>query len=110
MPRDIPHPTENTHWPSWFYPPETDPDDPSASGRIFHKAEDVPEGWLVHWELHGTNLQREPPPPPEITMSRNELRAELSKRDIPFTSLMSRAELNRLLQEALKDEALDESV
>lgn len=107
---DIPHPSENPHWPAWFYPPETDPADPAAHGRIFQRAEDVPEGWAHHWEQHGANLNREPPPPTEITLTRSELRAALAKRDIAFSPTAGRAELNKLLQDALEAERLDESV
>jgi hypothetical protein len=107
---DIPQPSDNTHWPSWFYPPDTDPENPADHGRVFHRAEDVPEGWLIHWELHGTNLHREPPPPVEIPLSRNQLRAELAKRDIAYPPTAGRAELYRLLQEAEEAERLDKSV
>lgn len=110
MQSDTPQPSDNLHWPSWFYPPETDPADPGAHGRVFQRAEDVPEGWLVHWELHGVNLQREPPAATEIPMTRREMQAALTKRDIAFTPTMARAELWRLLQEAVEAERLDESV
>jgi hypothetical protein len=107
---DIPTPSDNPHWPSWFYPPDTDPEDPSAHGRVFDHAEDVPEGWLVHWGLHGSNLAREPAPPVEIPLTRREMQAELTKRDIAFPPQAARAELWRLLQEAEEAEILDGSV
>jgi len=107
---DIPHPSENAHWPSWFYPPETDHADPSAHGRIFDRAEDVPEGWAADYRAHGVNLDREPPAPPESTMTRSELKTELSRRDIEFPPTAAKAELQRLLDEAIAAEALDNSV
>lgn len=108
MPGDIPHPSETKSWPSWFYPPETDPADPAAHGKVFHSHEDVPEGWAADWNAHGVNLSREPPPPPEPTMTRRELHAELAKRDVAFSPTAGRAELQRLLDDALEAEALDE--
>jgi len=110
MRNDIPQPSDNTQWPSWFYPPETDPECPADHGRVFHRLEDVPEGWLVHWELHGVNLNREPPAATEIPMTRRELHAELTRRDIEFTPQTSRSELWRMLQEAIEAERLDEGV
>lgn len=107
---DIPQPSDNTQWPSWFYPPETDPESPAEHGRVFERVEDVPEGWLIHWELHGTNLHREPQPATEIPLTRRELLAELTKRDVAFTPQTGRAELWRLLQEATQDEKLDAGV
>lgn len=110
MPGDIPHPSENTQWPSWFYSPDVDEADPAAAGRVFDKPEDVPAGWAQDWRAHGVNLHREPPAAPEITLTRSELRAELAKRDISFTPTDAKAELQRLLDEAIEAEALDEGV
>lgn len=36
-----PKPYEHQDWPRWMY-------DSHGTGRIFDKAEDVPEGWLDH--------------------------------------------------------------
>lgn len=111
MPGDIPLPSENTHWPSWFYPPDTDPDDPAAHGQIFDKAEDVPAGWAADYRAHGQNLTREPPPPPaDSGLTRNELKEELARRDIAFAPTAAKAELQRLLDEALEIERLEDSI
>ena len=110
MPGDIPHPSEHHSWPSWFYPPETDPEDPAAHGRVFHKPEDVPEGWAADWRAHGVNLSREPPAAPEIALTRSELRAELTKRDIEFKPTDAKAELQRLLDEAIEADELEAAV
>jgi hypothetical protein len=70
----------------------------------------VPEGWLIDWRLHGSNLNREPPPPSEeIPLTRRQLQDELTKRDIPFIAQTGRSELWRLLQEAIAADELDES-
>lgn len=110
MPGDIPHPSEHTAWPSWFYPPETEEADPAAYGRVFHKADDVPEGWAANWRAHGVNLSREPPPPPEPGLTRSELRAELTRRDIPFSPADAKAHLQHLLDDAIEAEALEQTV
>ncbi|MGH7745407.1 MAG: hypothetical protein ACREQ5_11535 [Candidatus Dormibacteria bacterium] len=107
---DIPHPSENPHWPSWFYPPDTDPDDPAAHGQVFERAEDVPSGWAVHWAQHGVNLDREPPPAPDPGLTRAEVRAALTARDIRFNPATGTAELRRILDAASAAEAVDESV
>lgn len=104
------HPSENDQWPSWFYPPEVDEADPAAAGRIFSCAAEVPEGWAQNWHEHGANLSRDPPAPREILLTRAELRAELTKRDIAWGVTDAKAELQRLLDEAIEAEALDEGV
>lgn len=106
----LPNPAEHPHWPSWWYPPETDPADPAVLGQIFQRAEDVPEGWSCNWLDHGANLDRAPPPPPEPGMTRSELKAELAKRDIAFLPTSAKAELQRQLDEALEAEALEATV
>lgn len=106
----VPHPAENPHWPSWFYPPDTDPEDPAKHGRVFFKAEDVPEGWAVDWRLHGANLNRPPPEAPQATLTRSELKLELDKRDVAYPPNAAKAELQRLLDEAEADEALEAGV
>lgn len=103
-------PFDHPHWPSWWYPPETDPANPAAYGQVFKQPEDVPEGWSCNWEEHGVNLSREPREAPEVVLTRTELRAELTKRDIPWVAIAGKAELQRLLDEALETEALDGSV
>jgi hypothetical protein len=65
-----PLPSENPHWPAYFYPHDTDPENPTEKGRVFQQAEDVPEGWAHHWGLHGHNLNREPPPAPTPRLTR----------------------------------------
>lgn len=111
MPADTLKPSDNAHWPSWFYPPTTDPENATEHGRVFQRAEDVPEGWLVHWEQHGDALRPvEPAVAAEIPFTRRELQAELTKRDIPFTPQTGRAELWALLQVAAEDEDLDTRV
>lgn len=107
---NVKHPKENLLWPAWFYPPETDENDPTAAGRVFAKWEDVPEGWAFHWSEHGVGLDREPPPPPPLGMSRADLRAELTKRDINWSAQSSNAHLQRLLDEDIAAEALSNSV
>lgn len=109
MPTDTPKPSDNAQWPSWFYPPTTDPDNADQHGRVFACAEDVPEGWLVHWDLHGGAL-RPALPVTEIPLTRRELQAELTKRDVEFTPQTGRAEMWRLLQEAVQAEDLDDAV
>lgn len=107
---DIPHPSENTQWPSWFYPPGTRDEDPAATGLIFDCAADVPEGWAQNWRLHGVSLEREPPPAPVQRLSRLDLFRELKIRDIPCGATLGTAALQKLYDEALAAEALDESV
>ena len=107
---NVPHPSETTSWPHWFYPPETTEADPAAHGRIFKSHEEVPEGWAADWRDHGVNLDREPPPAPPPGMTRAELKAELSARNVPFAATDAKAELQRLYDEALADEALENSV
>jgi hypothetical protein len=106
MPTDTPQPSDNAHWPSWFYPPETDPESPAEHGRVFERAEDVPEGWLVDWRLH----EAPPPQATEIPMTRRELQAELTKRDIAFTPQTGRTDLWLMLQEAVAADDLDDAV
>lgn len=103
-------PSENQHWPAFFYPPETDPENPGASGRLCQSADDVPDGWAHHWSEHGQDLNREPPPAPDIEMTRRQIIAELVARDIAAPPQAAKAELWRLLQEAQEAERLDESV
>jgi hypothetical protein len=110
VPGDIPHPSENLHWPAWFYPPDTREEDPTAHGRVFHKADDVPEGWAHDWRAHGVNLHREPPPPPDAGLTRTELKYELTKRDIPYSPTAAKAALQALLDEALEDELQEADV
>lgn len=107
---DIPHPSENTSWPSWFYPPGTDEADPAEAGMIFARAEDVPAGWAANWRDHGVNLEREPPAAPVQKMSRLDLFRELKIRDIPCGATLGSAALQKLYDDALAAEALDESV
>lgn len=106
----LPSPSEQLGWPCWFYPPETTEEDPAAHGRIFQRAEDVPEGWAVNWRQHGANLEREPPAAPEAKTSRLDLFRELKVRDIPHGATLSTAALQALLDEALEAERLDASV
>lgn len=104
-------PATHPHWPSWWYPPETDPADPAALGRIFQKSDDVPEGWSCNWEDHGSNLNRKPPEAPvDAGLSRNELKAELGKRDIAYSPTMAKTELQKLLDEAVEAERLEDAV
>lgn len=105
-----PHPAENQHWPAWFYPPDTDPENPTAAGRVFAKADDVPEGWLHHWSMHGQNLNREPPPAPTPKLTRSELKRELDKRAVAYPANAAAAELQKLLDEAMADESLEAQV
>lgn len=107
---DIPHPSEHRSWPSWFYPPDTDPDNPADHGRIFERAADVPEGWAADWTAHGENLNRAAPDAPVVKLSRADLRAELTKRDISWAVTSGTAALQAQLDEALALEALEESV
>lgn len=107
---NIPHPSEHTSWPAWFYPPETKEEDPAAHGQIFERADDVPEGWAADWRAHGVNLDQAPPQATELTLTRSELKDELTKRDIPFTPTAAKAELQRLLDEANEAEALEAQV
>lgn len=107
---DIPHPSENTAWPAWFFPPETNPEDPASDGRVFTCAEDVPEGWAFDWRAHGVSLDREPPAAPVQRLSRLDLFRELKIRDIPCGATLGTAALQKLYDEALAAEALDESV
>lgn len=107
MPGDIPPPSEHRSWPSWFYPPDTDPENPAVHGRVFEHADDVPEGWAADWHAHGENLNREPPsppPPPEIDLTRAELRAELTKRGIAFSPTAAKVALQVSLAVALEAE------
>jgi hypothetical protein len=108
----VPTPAEQTSWPCYFYPSTTNWDAPAGEGggRKFTCAEEVPEGWLIHWKMHGTGLHREPRAAVEITMTRRELQAELTKRDIPFTTQEPKIELQKKLDAAIEDEALDETV
>lgn len=110
MSGEIPKPADHTQWPSWFYPPDTREEDPSAHGRIFNSAEDVPEGWAADWRAHGANLNREPPPAKVIEATRTELKYELTKRDIPYPPTAAKAELQRLLDAAMADEVLEDSI
>lgn len=108
---DIPLPSENQHWPAWFYPPDVDPENPSALGQVFNSPEDVPAGWAHDYRAHGENLNREPPAPPaDSGMTRNELKDELARRDIAFAPTAAKAELQRLLDEALESERLEDSI
>jgi hypothetical protein len=110
----IPLPSENQHWPAFFYPPDADEANWAEKGRIFQQAEDVPEGWAHHWSMHGKNLNREPPPAPvsdeEPNARRKRLREELTKRDIVWHVTMSVAKLQEMLDEALAEEAADAAV
>lgn len=45
-------------WPAWFYGPE-------GQEGVFHKAEDVPEGWVDHPAKVGA--EPEAPKPPKLT-------------------------------------------
>lgn len=110
MPADTPKPSDNTHWPSWFYPPTTDPENAAEHGQVFKCAEDVPEGWLIHWELHGDALRPATQTAAEIPLTRREIEAELTKRDVEFSPQTRRAELWRMLQEAMAAEDLDNDV
>lgn len=109
MPNVKPASENKTHWPAWYYPPETNPEDPTALGRVFKNAAEVPDGWAFHWSEHGTNLHREPPPPP-MGLTRTELRMELTKRDIAWLATSGKVELLRQLDEAIEAEELENSV
>lgn len=103
-------PSENAHWPAYFYPPETNPEAPEESGKLYHKPEDVPEGWAHHWSEHGSNLDKAPPQAAQVERTRQELKDELTKRDIPFSPTAAKAELQKLLDEADAADALDAQV
>lgn len=104
MPSAIPHPSEHTSWPSWFYPPETDPENPAVHGKIFAHHDDVPEGWAADYRAHGVNLNREPPPPPaDSGLTRNELKAALTKLGVAHTPTAAKAELQKLFDAARHD-------
>lgn len=107
---NVKHPSENLSWPAWFYPPETDPEDPTAAGLVFKSPDDVPEGWAHHWSEHGQNLDREPPAPPPAGPTRTELRMELTKRDIAWSATDGKGALQKQLDEALELEKLENSV
>lgn len=101
MPGDIPHPTEHTSWPSWFYPSGATDETAAELGQVFHSADDVPEGWAADWRAHGANLDREPPEPPAGTeLSRNELKSALTSLSVEFKPTAAKAELQKLLAEA----------
>lgn len=105
----IPHPSTQEAWPSWFYPPHATDENAGQVGAVFHKAEDVPDGWAVDWRLH------EPAPPAPLTpepkpLGRDELRAELTRRDIAFVPTATKAVLQAQLDAALVEEALENEV
>lgn len=107
----IPHPSTQQAWPSWFYPPHATDENAGEAGMKFYKAEDVPDGWATDWRLH------EPPAPPGPVdpnaakpLGRDELRAELTRRDIAFVPTASKAVLQGLLDAALVEEALENEV
>lgn len=105
-----PHPAENAHWPAWFYPADTDHENPTVAGRVFTKAEDVPEGWLIDWRMHGQNLNREPPAATAPRLTRSELKRELEKRAVAYPANAAVAELQKLLDQAEADDALEAEV
>jgi hypothetical protein len=44
-----PLPSENPHWPAWYFPPEVDHGvEPHKVGLLFKSAEDVPDGWVFY--------------------------------------------------------------
>lgn len=105
----IPHPSTQQAWPSWFYPPHATDENAGQVGAAFHKAEDVPDGWATDWRLH------EPPAPTQLDgavkpLGRDELRAELTKRDIDFPPTAPKAALQKMLDDALVAEALEKEV
>ena len=58
---------ESTNWPSWRYGPD-------GQEGIFHKEEDVPEGWVDHPAKVG--VEPESPKPPKLTAAEKKAAAK----------------------------------
>lgn len=88
---------KHADFPSWRWDPET------KEGRVFDRAEDVPEGWLSRHPDHQaddtTTALTKPADPDKLT--REEIVKALNDGGIEFKKNMGTAALEKLLRESV---------